>query len=1018
MKLLEFIVKRKILVGLLTFLVLFVGSYGMAKLDKELFPSVAFDGAFISINAGEQPALEIERNITSPLERQLQSIEGVEQVQSSTSYGRTTINMLFERGKGDELIKEVESVVNTTTAGMQEINHLYVGQYGTNQPYEFYMDLADGDMDVISAFATDVLKPRLEDLKEVREVALEGLKKYELNIALNQENLLKYGLDPSHVIGTIQGANSEFTLGELSQDSNSPTVRFQTTLSSLEAIENIKLPTQEGFIALHEIASVTIDPVENTGFVWKNGSSDFIFLQIGRTANVTQIEMAEAVRGELQQIRDEGLVKGFTMNEMVAQADYVSDSIEGISSNILIGAAIAIAILLLFLQNIRATAIIAISIPTSILLTFTAMWLFDYSVNMITLIGLGLGIGMMVDASIVILESIYRKREQGLERLQAVLEGTKEVATAVFASMLTTIVVFLPIGLVGGELGQFMMILSMVVAITLISSVVVSFTVIPSLSEKFMKLKKNKGERKEGRLVIAYSRLISWIVRRKRNSLAVIGLFMILFIGSMFLVPKIPMTIMPDVLNRYAEMGLELEQGLTHEDKEAIVEYMYDSLAEIQDVEDVYVIDNGNMLFAAINMTKGDDITREQLYVNEDISRSLRELVEEHPVKNVIDLFTGGGGSPVQVTITGEDFEELKLIADEFIGELNGIEGLVGIYHSMERTRTEEIIRVSEEELEAAGLTPMQLKGSMEMAFLHMPLGEIKMDEDTIPLFIKWDQPIGKKEELLDWKVSTFNGEEALSKFISLGSVSTPNEIIRIDGERSISIYADMEGRDLGSVNRDVQTAINEFNASPGYALSVAGDLEEQQALMMEMLLVLGIAIFLVYLVMAVQFNHLAHPLIVMSIIPMTMVGVIGGLFITQRELNVLSAMGVIMLIGIVLNNAILLIDRTNKLRLEGYGAREAIVEAGKNRIRPIFMTTLTTSGGMLPLALASGASGNYQAPMATVIITGLLFATLITLLLIPSVYNVFTSSKKKNGRKAEEKSGTELEEIKQVSIL
>ena len=249
------------------------------------------------------------------------------------------------------------------------------------------------------------------------------------------------------------------------------------------------------------------------------------------------------------------------------------------------------------------------------------------------------------------------------------------------------------------------------------------------------------------------------------------------------------------------------------------------------------------------------------------------------------------------------------------------------------------------------------------------------------------------KSALLDLKIPTPSGEKRLSEFISLKSVENPNEISHKDGERYISISADIEGKDLGTINREVQKLMDSYDVPEGYSIAPAGDLEQQQEMVQDMVLILAISIFLVYLVMAVQFNHLGHPLIVMSVIPMTTVGVILGLFLTQQELSIMSGMGIIMLIGIVLNNAILLIDRTNQLRNEGYTVQEALVEAGKNRIRPILMTTLTTVGGMLPLALATGGSGNYQAPMATAIIAGLSFATLITLLLIPAVYRIFTRS-------------------------
>lgn len=1020
MNLLKFIVNRKILVGLMALLVLMVGTFATFKLDKELMPALEFDGAYVEINAGEMPAIEVERNITTPLEKRIKGIDGVEKIDSTTNIGRTSIHVSFERGRGDELFKELESLVNSATSDMSGVKDVVSGQYGTSQSYEFYMDLSGGDMEAMTSFAKNILEPRLEDLKEVRDVSLVGMQEHEISIHFIRDEINKNALDITQVVGLIQQANSEATLGELTSGNETSSLRWNTKLESVKDVEKIRIPTQTGFIELKDIAKITLQPVENASFVWKNGTKDFIFVQVGRVSDVTQIEMADAIREEINKIREENLIQGFELNEMVAQADYVKESIDGVTGNIIIGGIIAVAVLFLFLRNIRATFIIGLSIPTSILLTFAAMWMFDYSFNLLTLIGLGLGIGMMVDSSIVILESIYRKKEQGYSKFDAVIEGTKEVSTAVIASMLTTIVVFLPIGLIGGEMGQFMILLSAVVAITLISSVIVSFTVIPSLSEKFLKLRKQTKAKKEGPILRGYSNLVTWVVKKKRYSFAVIGIFFMMFVGSLLLVTKIPMTIMPDVFNRYSELMVTLETGLSVEEKNKVVAEINETLLSIEDVESNYLMDNGNMFYSIINMTKDDEVTREQKEINEEIFSSLRKLEETLPIRSVQSAMTGGGGYPVQVNISGEDYDQLKEIGDQFIAELKSIDGIVGVTNSIERTSIEEVIVLNQKEIEDAGLSTIQIKHLIEQAFLQMPVGEMNINDENVPLMVKWEKATDNKSKLLDLLVPTMSGEKKLSTFISLESVSTPNQITHTDGERYISISADIEGKDLGAINREVQDIIKEFKAPTGYTVTVAGDLEQQQKLMMEMLLVLGIAIFLVYLVMAVQFNHLAHPIVVMSVIPMTIVGVILGLFITQRELSVMSGMGVIMLIGIVLNNAILLIDRTNQLRKEGSSLEEALVEAGKNRIRPIFMTTLTTAGGMLPLALASGTSGNYQAPMATVIISGLIFATLITLLLIPAVYKIFgamgSGFGKLGKRKRNKKQPTEANEVTEAA--
>ncbi|WP_153464470.1 efflux RND transporter permease subunit [Sediminibacillus terrae] len=1012
MKLLEFFLKRKILIGLLVVLILMTGSYAVVKLDKELMPAIEMDGAYVEMLAGETAAADVERSITTPIEKQLLAIDGVTDVETTTGIGRSSFQLTFESGKGDAVYPKVESAVNAAAADMSAVDHIETGRFGTSQSYEFYMDVSGGQMEEMTAFSKNVLEPRLEDLAEVRDVSLSGMEEHEAVIAFDQQKLSNHALDTQQAVQAIQAANSEATLGSFSDDKDAPSLRWDTTYTDLKDIKNTEIATTDRVVRVKDVAEVSLEPVQDGAFVWKNGSKDFIFVQVGRTDNVSQIEMAEAVRAEIKEIEDAGLVDGFELHEMVAQADYVQESIDGVSNNILIGGIIAIAVLLLFLRNIRATAIIALSIPTSILLTFTAMWLFDYSFNMLTLIGLGLGIGMMVDSSIVILESIYRKKEAGLESRQAVLQGIKEVATAVFASMLTTIVVFLPIGLLGGEVAQFMIMLSLVVVFTLTSSVIVSFTLIPALSEKFLTFRKKQTIQKEGNVFRLYQRMLAWIVRKKRYSLSVIGLFFVMFATSLFLVTKLPMTIMPDVYNRYAELMVETETGISPEEKEDLVLEMNNKLQAIDDVETNYVMDNGNMLYAIINMTKGEDITRDQKDINKDIMATLRSLEDKTPLTSVQSAMSGGSGYPVQIHVAGEDFSELNGITEQFITELKEIDGIVGVTHSMENASPEQVVELDKEKIEDAGLSQIQIKQYIEQAFLDVPVGEMTTEDETIPLKATWDDETASQKQLLEKKIPTSDGEQELSTFVSLRTVETPNQISHTNGERYVSVSADIEGKDLGTINREVQKLIDDYDLPGGYSISTAGDLEQQQELMMDMAVILLLAIFLVYLVMAVQFNHLAHPLIVMSIIPMTVVGVIVGLFLTQRELSIMSGMGIVMLIGIVLNNAILLIDRTNQLRNNGANVEDALVEAGKNRIRPIFLTTLTTAGGMLPLALATGTSGNYQAPMATVIISGLLFATFITLFLIPAVYRLFTRNKKKQYPEQKPENETEEEAI------
>ncbi|RPF53872.1 efflux RND transporter permease subunit [Aquisalibacillus elongatus] len=991
----KFLLNRKILVGLITVFIFMIGGYAVFKLDQELFPPIDMDGAYVYAITEDLPATEVERSVTTPIEQQLSGIDGIDNITSTSFHGMSEFQITIEEGMGEEVYSEVESIIYSAASQNNQIENIESGQYSTDQGYSFFMDLSGEDLETVTNFAKETFEPRIEKLPEVRDVAFEGGYDEELLIELDREAIADQNLSSEQVIAMIQQSTSNASLGELSKSEDTSTLRWETNIQSVEDLENISIPTATDFITLNDVANLAIVPSDAHSIAWKNGSQDFLLVQIGRNKDFTQIEMFDAVKKELEQMRTEGLFDEIELSHIVSQAEYVEDSLDGVTNNILIGGILALVVLLLFLRNIRATMIVGLSIPASLLLTFTMMWLLDYSFNILSLIGLGLGIGMMVDSSIVILESIYRKKEKGLNNLEAVINGTKEVATAVIASMLTTIVVFLPIGLVGGEVGQFMIILSLVVAATLISSVIVAFTLIPSLSEKFLKVSNQLKTHREGRILQNYGRLVNWVVKRKRHSVAVISLFVMLLAGSMFLVTKIPMTIMPDMYNRYNEMMVQPEQGVTPSEKDQIVAEINDRLMKVEDVEANYIIDNGSMMMLLINMTKGDEITRSQDEINEEISNSLRTIQDDFPVKNIQSMMSASGGSsPVQINIQGENFNELNTLAQSLSQEITTLDGIVGVTTTIDRTSTEDGIELHEEAISDAGLTETQIRQTIEEAFLEIPVGNIQIDGESLAIQTKYSDEINTQEDLLNVAIMTTQGEKPLSDFISLSSEEVPNEITHIDGERVVTINAEIEGTDLGTVNREIQQIIENFETPNGYSIELAGDLEQQQELLMEMLLVLGIAIFLVYLVMAVQFNHLIHPMIVMSVLPITVIGVILGLFLTQHELSALSAMGIIMLIGIVLNNAILFIDRTNQLRRNGLSTNEALIEAGKNRLRPIFMTSFTTAAGMLPLALATGSAGNYQAPMATVIISGLLFATMITLLLIPAVYRLFTSKK------------------------
>jgi len=996
MSIIKFLLKRKIIVGLFISFVLIFGLYSFVKMDKELFPKIDFDQSMVLIETKDMPATDVENMVSKPIEHALDSINGVESYESSSTIGNSTFFITMEQDKGEEVTKEIESTIKGMQDQLHGVDDITVMQISTENQYEFNIDVSGDSMEEMSNFSTNVLKPRLESLPEVREVALAGLEENEITIQLDEDKLTELGLQQDDIIHSIDQTNINESLGEFESDADDLSIRWNTTLESVEDIKAIQVQTSEGFKPLTDIADVKEEMSEQTQLAWKNGNPDFILVQIGRTNSVTQIDMTEAVRSEIEKIKQEGLHGELEIDEIAAQADYVSNAIDGVSGNIIIGGIIAIVVLMLFLRNTRATFIVTLSIPSSILLTIITMGVMDISFNLASLIGLGLGIGMMVDASIVVLESIYKKKEQGVSQVKAVISGTKEVATAVISSMLTTIVVFLPIAILDDDIGKVVFVLAVVVAITLISSMIISFTLIPVMSENFLKLKKNQQRKKSSRVkrrdtIDRYGRILQWLSQKKRRRLGVIGLFIVVFMSSFLLLTKIPMSVMPDIFDRYSELILDLDSGVTPDERAEIAKEINKKLESVDDVDTNIVIDGIENLITIINMTPEEEKTMEQSEVNAKIMQQLRELEDDYPILSVGTTTEGVSSFPVQLKVSGQDFDSLQTLGNDLVDELYKVDGIS--FAKSEANEVEEEIEVvlNDKQLEEDDISPMLIHQQMVGLFTKTPIGDVVKDQVTTPIFLENDVSITEKDALLSHKMTTLSGEEEkFSKYISLEKTSAPTQINRTDGTRYIKVLADIEERDLGSINRDIQSVIHDFDIDNGYSIDVMGDLEQQQEAAIDLLVIFGISLFLVFVVMAIQFNSLRHPLIILSIIPLTVTGVLVGLFITQKELNVMSGIGVIMLVGIVLNNGILLIDRIKQQRNNGMEVDKAMIEAGKDRIRPIFMTTLTTVGGMIPLAFATGASSGYQSPLAVVIISGLLFSTFITLLLIPAIYLTF----------------------------
>jgi multidrug efflux pump subunit AcrB len=751
-----------------------------------------------------------------------------------------------------------------------------------------------------------------------------------------------------------------------------------------------------------------LEESRNSQELWRDGNANYVWVSIGRTNDVTQAEMTEAVRAELDKIKGEGQAEDFIIEETIVQSDFVKDSIGSLQTNVIFGGVLVVVVLLLLLRNFGATAIIGMSIPVTVLLTFLLMALFDLSVNLISILALGIALGMIVDSSIVILESIYKKKELGLDDRTATLQGTKEVFTPVLASTMTTMTVFLPIGLISGEIGEFAKILSIVIVFSQITSVIISFTLIPVLSEKLLKVKKKEKKEKENKLFTKYNQYIDWISKNTKRKLGVMFLFILVAASSLLLTFAVPVTLVPDFYNRQAEFYVGLEQNTTPEERERVAQGISDFLTDTPDVEgyNVRKLDR-NRMYIYVKMTPEEQATKSQDEINQSIHENLKRMSDEYPVTS-----SGSVTYPIQISIKGLEFNQIQSITENVITELSKIDGVQGLTSTLENSQEEKIVRVNRSNLLGDGLSPADIKEELELLSVNKQLGSITTEGNELPVYLSFGTDLEDPAVLEDVTITTINGDEPLSKYVSYESVSSPYEIKHQNGERTIQVVGDIEGRDMGAVSNEIEKVVSQFQLSPGYSIELGGGIQQQQESSNEMYLVLALALLLVFAIMSIQFNSLIHPIVVMFVIPMTLTGVLIGLFITQTELNLLSAMGMLILIGIVVNNGILLIDRIKQLRLKDMPRYESIKTACKERIRPILITFITTVFGAIPLAITTGHAGQYQKPMAIALIFGLSFSVFVTLMFVPVVYVLFEDAVNKIKKTISKKSHSVSEDI------
>ncbi len=1014
MKLSSFAVHRPVLTTMVFIAILVLGAVSFTRLQIDLLPEIDFPSiSVVTTYEGAGPE-EIETIITRPMEQALATVEGIDRIESFSTEGRSRVALRFVWGTDlDTALNDVRATVERVKARLpEEVDNPVVYKFNIGNFPVMYAGLS-GTLDepTLRLIADRDLSPRLERVEGVAAVSARGGLKREIHILLDGDRLRALSIGPQQVVDALRRNNRNVPAGQIEQFDKNVLVRSMGEAHDVAELQNLVVAVRTEWdgssnpIYLRDVAHVSDTFEERNNAVYINGQPG-IRLNINKQSGSNTVAVAKRVHREINNINRDYAGK-LKLDVITDTSEYIEASISNVRDAVLIGAALAIFVLLLFLRNARSTIIIATGIPISIIGMFTLMYYFDITLNLVSFGGVALGIGMLVDNAIVILENIYRKYEDGDPPMTAAIQGAEEVASAIVAATTTTLVVFVPVIFLTGFAAIFFGQMAFVVGFALVCSLAVALTLIPVLSSRFLKpgINANPG-RVMRSMEDRYSRFVDFALNWRKSTL---GAAVLIFAASCLIIPHIGTELMPEgdqsevVVSMQLPIGTRME--VTEDAIKEIERIVAEEVPEIRNMQTVvgtpgfWSTAGEEEARVSINLVKPHERTRS----SEDIANALKSKVEGLIPGADIRTRAGGGlwilrmlrggGERLEVQVRGYDLAEADRLAAEVKAVLEGIEGVDGARVSRREGGTEIQIRPDRVKIAGMGLSYADVAEQLQTLIQGTRATVLRDSGDEFDVIVRLREDERKGiEAMLDVPVVVQGqGTTPLRNLVEVNETEGPKTIERFNQARVVGINAMLSGeRDLGSIAQELRLRLREVKHPDNFSLIVRGETEEQQKTFSSLLIGILLALALVYMVMAAQFESFRQPLLIMMSIPFAAVGVFVMLVATGTTFNIQSYMGCIVLTGIVVNNAIVLIDYINLMRREhGMEVREAVTLAARRRLRPILMTTATTVLALVPVAIGFAEGGEAQAPLARAVIGGLASSTIISLLLIPVLYDL-----------------------------
>ncbi|HSR54556.1 MAG TPA: efflux RND transporter permease subunit [Acidobacteriota bacterium] len=1015
MKLPEIAIRRPVFIIVCFLIVSLLGAISFARLPIDLMPDISLPTITVTTTYDGVGPQEMEELVSIPLERTLSSVPGVREITSTSSEGSSRLRVSFEWGTNldsaaDDIRTRIDRVRNQLPddADSPRIFKFDVSSF----PIIFLGVSADLSPRDLREFAEKQLQYRFERIPGVAQADIWGGLERQIHVRLDRKKTHALRISPSQVIAALQRENRNEPAGHVWEGGFEVLMRTEGEYASLDEIRKTMVARREGRpIYIQDIAEVYDSHQEVRALVRVNGIPG-LRMAIRKQSGANSVEVSQQVTREIESIR-----RDFPNVEVAITYDttkFIVRSIENVRDAALYGSILAIVVLLLFLRNVRSTLVVAVSIPISVLATFALMHFYGFTLNTVTFGGLALGVGILVDNAIVVLENIFRHRQGGEAKQEAARKGTSEVALAITASTLTTIVVFIPVVFMEGITGVMFQQLAWVVSLALFSSLLVALTLVPLMSSRMIRVREPRQDSWTYRVIHGMSKLLDsldghyadalrWSLRRRW---LIVSATAVVTAACLLLVPYLGFELQPEADEGEVRVSLELPQGTRLDVTDAMAREAEAIIArEVPEVENILTqvgnqggwrVANTNTTQLRLSLVPQDQRTRS----SQEIADALRPHFAKFPGViprirasggNFILRIAQGDGDRLSLDVRGYDLEDSYQTAVRLRRLLEGLEGVSDARIGQNNGRPESRIRVDRDRAASMGLSVSEIAQTVRTSIGGNTAGYFRVGGEEYDILVRYQE----EDRITGGDVASIPIQTPSGLVVPLQSLvkfqrsEGPIAIERRDQQRIVNVSANLDGtRDMGSIVGDLQDELTSFSLPPDTVVVFSGEWEEQQEAFFILQLSLILAVVLVYLVMAAQFESFRYPFLIMFSLPLASIGVILMMFLTDTTFTMQAFIGAIMLVGIVVNNAIVLVDYVLQLRRDhGRDLVDSLITGGRRRLRPILMTTLTTVLGLTPMALGVGEGAELQAPMARVMIGGMLSSTFITLFLIPTLF-------------------------------